>query len=63
MNPAGQEYTLERLRQRLREPGSQVPLDALGRSIVEDVCRHLATGAQTDDMCLVLLRHRSAEGG
>jgi serine phosphatase RsbU (regulator of sigma subunit) len=51
MDPAGELYTIERIRQRLAGPIKAV--EQFGEALVADVRRHMATAAQADDMCLV----------
>ncbi len=52
LNPANELYTLERLQQQLGL-GTEGAA-ALGRRILDDVKRHAAGRAQSDDMCLVV---------
>lgn len=52
LNPANDLYTLERLQQQLGLPVDGAA--ALGRRILDDVKRHAAGRAQSDDMCLVV---------
>jgi len=56
MNPKGQQYTIERIRNHVRNGGSQ--LQAIGETIVDEVLAHVGSGSQTDDMCLVLLQRQ-----
>lgn len=56
MNPKGQQYTIERIRAHVKGGGTQ--LQAIGEAIVTEVLAHIGTGAQTDDMCLVLLHRK-----
>jgi serine phosphatase RsbU (regulator of sigma subunit) len=56
MNPKGQQYTIERIRGHVKAGGTQ--LQAIGQTIVDEVLAHVGTGAQTDDMCLVLLQRK-----
>ncbi len=52
LNPANELYTLERLKQRLALPADGAA--AQGRAVLDDVKRHAAGRAQSDDMCLVV---------
>ena len=52
LNPANDLYTLERLQQQLGLEADGAA--ALGRRILDDVKRHAAGRAQSDDMCLVV---------
>lgn len=51
MSPAGDLFTIERLRQHLRLASGC--LTTVGEDIVADVRRFIGPGPQTDDMCLV----------
>ncbi|MCC7084256.1 MAG: SpoIIE family protein phosphatase [Pirellulales bacterium] len=52
LNPANDLYTLERLQQQVGLVADNAA--ALGRIILDDVKRHAAGRAQSDDMCLVV---------
>jgi serine phosphatase RsbU (regulator of sigma subunit) len=52
LNPDNDLYTLERLRQKVGMPAENVT--TLGRAVLDDVKRHAAGRAQSDDMCLVV---------
>jgi sigma-B regulation protein RsbU (phosphoserine phosphatase) len=54
LNPANELYTLERLQKRLGSPAENENAAELGRSVLDDVKRHAAGYAQSDDMCLVV---------
>ena len=56
MNPKGQQYTIERIRNHVKGGGQQ--LQTIGDAIVKEVLAHVGTGPQTDDMCLVLLQRQ-----
>jgi sigma-B regulation protein RsbU (phosphoserine phosphatase) len=53
LNPANELYTLERLQRRLGGAADDNAAE-LGRSVLDDVKRHAAGYAQSDDMCLVV---------
>jgi serine phosphatase RsbU (regulator of sigma subunit)/pSer/pThr/pTyr-binding forkhead associated (FHA) protein len=59
MNPAGKQYTIDKLRTHLRKADTDVKL--LGKAIIGDVLDHVGSGPQADDMCLVIL-HRLSDG-
>ncbi len=52
LNPANELYALDRLHQQLALPSENAA--TLGRTVLDDVKRHAAGRAQSDDMCLVL---------
>jgi phosphoserine phosphatase RsbU/P len=52
LNPANELYTLERLQQKVGMAADNVT--TLGRAVLDDVKRHAAGRAQSDDMCLVV---------
>jgi phosphoserine phosphatase RsbU/P len=52
LNPANELYTLERLQQQIAL-ATDGPM-TLGKTILEDVKRHAAGRAQSDDMCMVV---------
>jgi serine phosphatase RsbU (regulator of sigma subunit) len=56
MNPKGQQYTIQRIRNHVKGGGQQ--LQAIGDAIVTEVLAHVGAGSQTDDMCLVLLQRK-----
>jgi serine phosphatase RsbU (regulator of sigma subunit) len=55
MNAAQKRYTVERIRKRLLEIGSEEPV-RIGETLLEDVRQHAAGTEQHDDMALVVLR-------
>jgi phosphoserine phosphatase RsbU/P len=46
----GRQYTIEKIREHVRETQS---IAELGQLIVDDVCRFMGRAKQNDDMCLV----------
>ncbi len=52
LNPANELYTLEHLQKQLGLPADNAA--TLGRIVLDDVKRHAAGRAQSDDMCLVV---------
>jgi serine phosphatase RsbU (regulator of sigma subunit)/pSer/pThr/pTyr-binding forkhead associated (FHA) protein len=54
MDPAGRQYTIDRLRAQLKKADKNVA--KAGSHIIADVLQHVGQGPQADDMCLVMLR-------
>jgi serine phosphatase RsbU (regulator of sigma subunit) len=56
MSPDGKQFTIDKIRWHIQRTAQGLGIADIGSALVDDVRRHIGSGSQADDMCLVLLR-------